>query len=55
MTIMRRIDRLVYRTILVAGILAGLAAYSNHTTYPCGPDQVGAVGMCVTVPFGGAA
>lgn len=51
----RRINRLVYRTIAVCAVLAGLAFHHNHTTHPCGPTQVGAGGMCVTVTAGGVA
>ncbi|MFE7874603.1 hypothetical protein ACFUYE_30170 [Micromonospora humida] len=42
-----RIDRWVYRTVAVCALLAGLAAYTNHTTHPC-PD-LGAAGMCVSI------
>jgi hypothetical protein len=56
MTIMRLIDRWVKGTVLVAAVLAGLAAHHNHTTKPCGPAEVGGLGMCATVPhIGGAA
>lgn len=43
-----RIDRWVYRTVAVCALLAGLAAYTNHTTRPCSPTEVGAGGMCVS-------
>ncbi|WKU08025.1 hypothetical protein [Micromonospora sp. HUAS LYJ1] len=43
-----RIDRWVYRTVAVCALLAGLAAYTNHTTHPCSPN-VGAGGMCVPI------
>ncbi|MFY1582887.1 hypothetical protein ACN267_32205 [Micromonospora sp. WMMD734] len=42
------VDRLVKRTVLVCAVLAGLAAYTNHTTQPCPPTSVGAAGMCVS-------
>ena len=42
------VDRLVKRTVLVCAVLAGFAAYYNHTTQPCAPD-LGAVGMCVSI------
>ncbi|MGC5329797.1 hypothetical protein [Micromonospora sp. DT62] len=45
-----RINRLVYRTVAVCALLAGLAAHHNHTTQPCG-DQLGAAGMCVSTSW----
>jgi hypothetical protein len=54
MTIMRRIDRWVKGTVLVAAALTAFAVHHNHTTKPCGGHQVGAGGMCVTVQYGGA-
>ena len=43
-----RINRLVYRTVAVCAVLAGLAFHHNHTTQPCSADQFGAAGMCVS-------
>ncbi|WFE46296.1 hypothetical protein [Verrucosispora sp. WMMD1129] len=48
------INRWVVRTVLVCTALAGLAAYHNHTTQPCG-DKVGAGGMCVSTTWAGGA
>ena len=47
------VDRLVKRTVLVCAVLAGLAAFHNHTTQPCAPDM-GAAGMCVSTTWAGA-
>ena len=49
----RRIDRLVARTVLVCAALAAFAFMHNHVTQPCTGAQVGAGGMCVSVPAGG--
>lgn len=46
-----RINRLVYRTVAVAAVLAGLAFHHNHTTIPCGPNAVGAGGNCVSTSW----
>lgn len=43
-----RIDRLVFATVAVCFVLAGLAAHHNHVTQPCRPN-VGAGGMCVPI------
>ncbi|WP_229401895.1 hypothetical protein [Micromonospora okii] len=43
-----RIDRWVRLTVAACALLAGLAAYTNHVTQPCG-DRIGAAGMCVPI------
>jgi hypothetical protein len=48
----RAIDRLVYRTVLVCTALAGLAFMHNHLSHPCGVDQLGAGGVCVSTSLG---
>lgn len=48
-----RINRLVYRTVFVCGVLAALAFAHNHVTQPCRAGQIGAGGMCVPAPTGG--
>ena len=44
-----RINRLVYRTVGICAVLAGLAFHHNHTTLPCSPTEVGAGGLCVSI------
>ncbi|MEU5965967.1 hypothetical protein ABZ777_32580 [Micromonospora parva] len=48
------IDWIVKRTVLVCAVLAGLAAFHNHTANPCPPD-LGAGGMCVSTSWTGGA
>ncbi|MFB9238671.1 hypothetical protein ACFFWC_24610 [Plantactinospora siamensis] len=51
----RRINRLVYKTVFVLGVLASLAFAHNTAAHPCTGASVGAGGMCVSTSWAGGA